>query len=43
MQVDDATISGGLMRSIAGIQVTAAIRLYMAMHGDTVAGKKIEV
>jgi hypothetical protein len=42
-QVDDATISGGLMQSIAGVQVTAAIRLYMAMHGDTVAGKKIEV
>jgi hypothetical protein len=42
MQVDDATISGGLMQSIAGVQV-AAIRLYMAMHGDTVVGKKIEV
>jgi branched-chain amino acid transport system substrate-binding protein len=26
-----------------GVQVTAAIRLYMAQHGDTVAGKKIEV
>jgi branched-chain amino acid transport system substrate-binding protein len=26
-----------------GVQVTAAVRLYMAQHGDTVAGKKIEV
>ena len=26
-----------------GVQVTAAIRLYMAQHGDTVAGKKIQV
>lgn len=26
-----------------GVQITAAIRLYMAQHGDTVAGKKIEV
>jgi branched-chain amino acid transport system substrate-binding protein len=26
-----------------GVQVTAAVRLYMAQHGDYVAGKKIEV
>src|SRR6266436_5374002 len=26
-----------------GVQIAAAIRLYMAQHGDTVAGKKIEV
>jgi branched-chain amino acid transport system substrate-binding protein len=26
-----------------GVQISAAIRLYMAQHGDTVAGKKIEV
>jgi branched-chain amino acid transport system substrate-binding protein len=26
-----------------GVQIAAAIRLYMARHGDTVAGKKIEV
>jgi branched-chain amino acid transport system substrate-binding protein len=26
-----------------GVQITAAMRLYMAQHGDTVAGKKIEV
>jgi branched-chain amino acid transport system substrate-binding protein len=26
-----------------GVQIGAAIRLYMAQHGDTVAGKKIEV
>src|SRR5271168_3236183 len=26
-----------------GVQIAAAIRLFMARHGDTVAGKKIEV
>src|SRR5215471_4147644 len=26
-----------------GVQITAAIRLYMAQHGDTVAGKKVQV
>ncbi len=26
-----------------GVQIMAAIRLYMAQHGDTVAGKKIQV
>jgi branched-chain amino acid transport system substrate-binding protein len=26
-----------------GVQISAAVRLYMAEHGDTVAGKKIEV
>jgi branched-chain amino acid transport system substrate-binding protein len=26
-----------------GVQITAAMRLYMAQHGDTVAGKKIQV
>jgi branched-chain amino acid transport system substrate-binding protein len=26
-----------------GVQISAAIRLYLAQHGDTVAGKKIEV
>jgi branched-chain amino acid transport system substrate-binding protein len=26
-----------------GVQIAAAIRLYMAQHGDTVAGKKIQV
>src|SRR5580692_6800087 len=26
-----------------GVQISAAIRLYMAEHGDTVAGKKIQV
>jgi branched-chain amino acid transport system substrate-binding protein len=26
-----------------GVQIMAAIRLYMAQHGDTVAGKKVEV
>src|SRR5215467_7886206 len=26
-----------------GVQIAAAIRLYMAQNGDTVAGKKIEV
>src|SRR6266852_2331998 len=26
-----------------GVQIAAAIRLYMAQHGDAVAGKKIEV
>ena len=26
-----------------GVQIAAAIRLYMAQHGDTVAGRKIEV
>jgi ABC-type branched-subunit amino acid transport system substrate-binding protein len=26
-----------------GAQITAAIRLYMAQHGDVVAGKKIQV
>jgi branched-chain amino acid transport system substrate-binding protein len=26
-----------------GVEIMAAIRLYMAQHGDTVAGKKIEV
>jgi branched-chain amino acid transport system substrate-binding protein len=26
-----------------GVQISAAIRLYMAQHGDTVAGQKIEV
>jgi len=26
-----------------GVEITAAIRLYMAQHGDTVAGKKIQV
>jgi branched-chain amino acid transport system substrate-binding protein len=26
-----------------GVQISAAIRLYMAQHGDTAAGKKIEV
>jgi branched-chain amino acid transport system substrate-binding protein len=26
-----------------GVQITAAIRLYQAQHGDTVAGKKVEV
>jgi branched-chain amino acid transport system substrate-binding protein len=26
-----------------GVEISAAIRLYMAQHGDTVAGKKIEV
>jgi branched-chain amino acid transport system substrate-binding protein len=26
-----------------GVQISAAMRLYMAQHGDTVAGKKIEI
>ena len=26
-----------------GVQILAAMRLYMAQHGDTVAGKKIEI
>ncbi|HWN52076.1 MAG TPA: ABC transporter substrate-binding protein, partial [Xanthobacteraceae bacterium] len=26
-----------------GVQISAAMRLYMAQHGDTVAGKKIQV
>jgi branched-chain amino acid transport system substrate-binding protein len=26
-----------------GVQITAAMRLYIAQHGDTVAGKKVEV
>jgi len=26
-----------------GVQITAAMRLYMAQHGDTVAGKKVQV
>jgi len=26
-----------------GVQISAAIRLYMAEHGDTVAGKKLQV
>src|ERR1700744_2775451 len=26
-----------------GVQIAAAMRLYQAQHGDTVAGKKIEV
>ena len=27
----------------AGQEVAAAVKLYMAQHGDTVAGKKIEL
>ncbi len=30
-------------QSTTGIQIEAAARLYMAQHGDTVAGKKIEL
>jgi branched-chain amino acid transport system substrate-binding protein len=26
-----------------GVQITAAMRLYQALHGDTVAGKKVEI
>src|ERR1700759_5630456 len=26
-----------------GVQISAAMRLYMAQHGDAVAGKKIEI
>ena len=47
-QAQDTVKIGALLpmtgpQQSTGVQLSAAIRLYMAQHGDTVAGKKIQV
>src|SRR5262249_13244269 len=47
-QAQDTVKIGALLpmtgqQQSTGVQISAAIRLYMAQHGDTVAGKKIQV
>src|SRR5215813_10484528 len=37
------TVKIGLILPMTGKQIDAAVKLYMAQHGNTVAGKKIEV
>jgi branched-chain amino acid transport system substrate-binding protein len=38
-----STVKVGALLPSTGVQVAAGIRLYIAQHGDTVAGKKLQV